>query len=81
MVCCPVVWDSKPCETWSLDMTLGCSKCLFMCEVGERAEEGLSVLLWFTWRVSLAEPDTPRGKQCRNHWFPSCGGICTFVCF
>lgn len=81
MVCCPVVWDSKPCETWSLGVTPGCSKCLFMCEVGERAEGGQSVLLWFIWRVNLAEPDTPRGRQCRNHWFPNCGGICTFVCF
>lgn len=47
MVCCPVVWDSKPRETWSLGVTLGCSKCLFMCEVGERAEGVLSVLPWF----------------------------------
>ena len=46
VICPPVLKDSEPCETSPLDVILGCSKCLFMCEGGECTGGGLSVLLW-----------------------------------
>ena len=42
-----------------------------MCEVGERAEGGLSVLPWFIWRVNLAEPDTPGEGSAETTGFPT----------
>lgn len=65
MVGCPVLMDSKPCETPPLDVIPGCSKCLFLCEVGEWARAGCwSFCGWFTWWAeTAAEPKTCLGES------------------
>lgn len=58
VVCCPTLKNSKPCETPTpTPVILGCSKCLFMLEVGERAGAGGS-----QGGARLAEFETLPGK-------------------
>ena len=52
-----------------------------MCEVGERAEGGLSVLPWFIWRVNLAEPDTPGEGSAETTGFPTAEGSALLFVF